>query len=433
MNRTNSSRKSAVGSRKWKDSLQTSDFALPTFRRGFTLIELLVVIGVIALLMSTGLLVMGNVLQSAREHATRATIMKVNGMLQQRAEAMQRYLEKPSNLAGEKEKTRQFLIRSYQAYPNYAPVPAWTIDNASDRMWGLLTRARKTREAFPQSFLDLYGPDRVPGTSANDDGSGATNFLSNGAPDINELGRGTNHGDVLPFVNAILSLKAQIDLSKHQPETESAELLYLALTSTESFGVPPIGQDDFSTNEVRDTDGDGLLEFVDAWGKPLRFYRWPTRLLRCGEDTFTGDTNGNTTTDPAGPTAWPDPTYANLLIGTLPSLQKNGEALMRDPNDGFGLFDYYIIKANDANGSPPTAALQLARRRNFEFWFYTPETYATMLVVSAGTDGNLGLHEPGDIVSPPTASSRMGHLAEPSVLGDPSSSPLADNVTNRRQ
>ena len=28
-------------------------------------------------------------------------------------------------------------------------------------------------------------------------------------------------------------------------------------------------------HEVRDTDGDGLPEFVDAWGEPLQFYRWP--------------------------------------------------------------------------------------------------------------------------------------------------------------
>ena len=26
---------------------------------------------------------------------------------------------------------------------------------------------------------------------------------------------------------------------------------------------------------LKDTDGDGLPEFVDAWGEPLRFYRWP--------------------------------------------------------------------------------------------------------------------------------------------------------------
>ncbi len=34
-------------------------------------------------------------------------------------------------------------------------------------------------------------------------------------------------------------------------------------------------KDDFTSKEVQDTDGDGLMEFVDAWGEPLQFYRWP--------------------------------------------------------------------------------------------------------------------------------------------------------------
>ena len=44
-------------------------------------------------------------------------------------------------------------------------------------------------------------------------------------------------------------------------------------------GHGPLGsvfsRDDFTDREVRDTDGDGLPEFVDAWGEPLQFYRWP--------------------------------------------------------------------------------------------------------------------------------------------------------------
>ena len=36
---------------------------------------------------------------------------------------------------------------------------------------------------------------------------------------------------------------------------------------------------EFTAQEVADTDDDGLLEFVDAWGEPLRFYRWPTRMI----------------------------------------------------------------------------------------------------------------------------------------------------------
>ena len=44
-------------------------------------------------------------------------------------------------------------------------------------------------------------------------------------------------------------------------------------------GVGPLGsvfsRDDFTDKEVKDTDGDGLPEFVDAWGQPLQFFRWP--------------------------------------------------------------------------------------------------------------------------------------------------------------
>ncbi len=44
-------------------------------------------------------------------------------------------------------------------------------------------------------------------------------------------------------------------------------------------GRGPLGSvfnaDDFTDKEVQDTDGDGLPEFVDAWGNPLQFFRWP--------------------------------------------------------------------------------------------------------------------------------------------------------------
>ena len=44
-------------------------------------------------------------------------------------------------------------------------------------------------------------------------------------------------------------------------------------------GAGPLGsvfnRDDFTDKEVHDTDGDGLPEFVDAWGQPLQFFRWP--------------------------------------------------------------------------------------------------------------------------------------------------------------
>ncbi|MGC8642791.1 MAG: prepilin-type N-terminal cleavage/methylation domain-containing protein [Isosphaeraceae bacterium] len=65
------------------------------------------------------------------------------------------------------------------------------------------------------------------------------------------------------------------NLLNHKHITARSEMLYALLVG----GVGPLGSvfnpDDFSDREVRDTDGDGLPEFVDAWGQPLQFFRWP--------------------------------------------------------------------------------------------------------------------------------------------------------------
>ena len=67
----------------------------------------------------------------------------------------------------------------------------------------------------------------------------------------------------------------QANLNAHQHNTARSETLYAILVE----GVGPLGsvfsRDDFSDREVKDTDGDGLPEFVDAWGQPIQFFRWP--------------------------------------------------------------------------------------------------------------------------------------------------------------
>ena len=64
-------------------------------------------------------------------------------------------------------------------------------------------------------------------------------------------------------------------LGNHTHVTARAEMLYAILVE----GAGPLGsvfsRDDFTDREVQDTDGDGLPEFVDAWGQPLQFFRWP--------------------------------------------------------------------------------------------------------------------------------------------------------------
>ncbi len=63
--------------------------------------------------------------------------------------------------------------------------------------------------------------------------------------------------------------------ANHTHATARSEMLYAILVE----GMGPWGsvfsRDEFTDREVQDTDGDGLPEFVDAWGQPLQFFRWP--------------------------------------------------------------------------------------------------------------------------------------------------------------
>lgn len=65
------------------------------------------------------------------------------------------------------------------------------------------------------------------------------------------------------------------NLQNHTHNTARAEVLYAILVE----GRGPLGsvfnKDDFTDREVQDTDQDGLPEFIDAWGNPLQFFRWP--------------------------------------------------------------------------------------------------------------------------------------------------------------
>lgn len=70
------------------------------------------------------------------------------------------------------------------------------------------------------------------------------------------------------------------EMNEYGPEgvrTESAECLYMILKLNQREGMSsPV---DELSRFVKDTDNDGLPEIVDAWGVPLRFYRWPVDLI----------------------------------------------------------------------------------------------------------------------------------------------------------
>jgi len=89
---------------------------------------------------------------------------------------------------------------------------------------------------------------------------------------------------------------------------ESAECLYLILGSIREGDRT--GLDFFTEDEIADTDGDGMNEILDGWGKPMAFLRWaPGFSISPGQDKMWGragvDDDSNGTTDDLGERGWP--------------------------------------------------------------------------------------------------------------------------------
>ncbi len=328
-------------------------------RAGFTIIELLVVIGLILLMISIFAAVFGNTILTARERATQATILKIDGLLQQRLEsfnrAVDKALEQGTNNQRYFRQVRADLGISNSNTNNY--IPAMKV----------LARKMLLKQTFPQSFETTEMPTNHP-------------LLTNPA-----------------YVPA-----------NHKRETESSACLYYALTQAQVFGLPPVSPDNFSSNEVRDTDGDGLLEFIDAWGEPLRFYRWPTALVRntTSGTTATLATANNSLTYASGTI---DRQYGLVLIPELPaSTGSNLDPLGVDPDDGYGRIQSMLLGLGQSDA---------AFRNNY----HQLDTFFTPLIVSAGPGKVLGLQEPH------TTTGRLGLPASRDDLLDDIS-----NFNNRR-
>lgn len=311
------------------------------------MIELIVVIGLILLLTTILVVTLGNALGSARKSATEATLLKLDGMLQQRIEAFRNSLDTPQ---------QQSVLKAQATAMQQNLDQTYSIRGVPAAMLNLLVLKQTMRRAFPQTLADN--------------------------PALGNAGQ--------PF-NGNLS-----------NEAESSEMLYWLITQADSFGVSPVDDSEFSSAELGDTDGDGRREFIDNWGNPLRFYRWPTRLIR-----------------PGGAANSINRAVASLLISGLPSVPTQPgdvDPLTQDPDDRIGVYEATV------NGTSMTPA-------QYETLAHTPDTYWVPLIVSAGADKSLGLFEPFD------ATTTQGQFCQPRVdaMGNVIVDPLTDNLTSKQK
>lgn len=306
-------------------------------RAGFTLVELMITIGIIAILAGILVVALGAAGGKAREASTASLIKKINAQVQERLENFDRLRSQPQWASD---------ASAFAAGNNM------TVNQAK-----IMLLKYRMKIVLPQTMAELQAVDPAEYTK---------------------------------FTNGFT------DRSKHDINTESSELLYYALTSGRVFGIPTTDVAEFRTTEAKDTDGDGLLEFVDAWERPLRFYRWPTRLIK-PDGTSIDRTQG-----------------ATVLISGLPGVPASGiDPLSLDQDDP----TLRLL-------SPPVSIMN-------ETNYHTSQTWHNFLIVSAGPDGGrMGGNNDSFGLYAPTDTANYGHLARPTATGYDA---LTDNITNRNR
>ena len=189
-------------------------------RRAFTLVEMMVVCAVILLLATLSLFAVSKVSRSTKITKTRATVQKIDVALRQIFETYD-------------DKFSAVKRRVKRAYPE----PDFT-DWDRQKIAAHFIRDLMRME-MPQNRLEVNA-EPVPITIAG-----------------NPVDAGMS--PLLIYYRNATAGKAP----------DSAALLFLIIQN-----LNPEALESFQGSEIADTNGDGLLRFVDAWGKPIQFLRW---------------------------------------------------------------------------------------------------------------------------------------------------------------
>ncbi len=433
----------------------------PHQRRGFTLIELLMVIAIIGIMLTMSLVVMFGITDQASEEATNTTIQKVNRLLELRIDAFNRAF--PGIQANWE---TAFIGHVAREVADRESVPPARVEALLKRfaegspVWQILAKKAAYRFEFPQRIEEILAGAPFDNNQITFTASGST--LNNPIPDTLERkllrpiatqqlidGYDGVAPNLAPSVDDI-TRRTNTLWNKHMQDrtTESSELLYFFLFHSGNFGSAEVSRDEFTEKEIADTDSDGLPEFVDAWGQPLRFYRWPTRIMDPSLPLTAFAPNFASESDPTdlrttlsvdrAPVVvgvrevdLRERNVADLLIKGLPRKLEFTDAyiaaacgsktdrpgivdveliippdpLLRDPDDPAGLL-YSLLETGIPAGDFP---IDLSWEFN-EANYHTPDTFHAPLIVSAGLDGILGLYEPFDVGT--VTDIRRGNLAQ---------------------
>jgi len=191
---------------------------------GFTLVEMLVTVTIIGILAAIGMAAMAVSRSAAREAATKATIAKLHNIIMAKYESY---------------RTRRVPISTTGMTPLAA---------ATARLFALRDLMRME---MPERVTDIFNLDS--------DG----NLASVRAP--------VAAGLTCPTLFASYAARAVSPWASSDGRTQSqAECLYMIA----SMACGTDAMRHFGANEVGDSNANGIPEFLDGWGHPIRFLRW---------------------------------------------------------------------------------------------------------------------------------------------------------------
>ena len=304
---------------------------ISTTRRAMTLVELLIVGGIIAILAALTLAVVNMVTTTTKITKTRSTIQKLDTAMQQIFETYEEKFAVIRRRVATDDATKD-LDREIQQ-----KIVAHYI---RDLM----------RMEMPQNWAEVQ---KEPLKMAD-----AESFAEDSPLRQYYLQHGLQHGTA-----------------------NSAELLFLIIQN-----LNPEALEAFHGSEVADTTGNGLLEFVDAWGKPIRFLRWAPGFSDSDfqQNVWKG-------TSKPGRNMWGELQHAKI------------EASANHPD----LLDERVNVVPEVVG-----------------WFMYPVIY------SAGPDGNYGLDEGDNVPPEPGTEGILDPFGFP--FGMPTGTSHLDNIHNHQ-